>query len=135
MDENKTKKPLARCIKCKRNASINKSKQCELCILKDTSSRYFGQNTHWKKLADLFVLQEKKCAYTGINLYLGGNASLDHIIARANGGENKIENFQWVHNWINLMKGTLTEQEFKLELRDFVLTIIKNCPQLFKNSI
>jgi CRISPR/Cas system Type II protein with McrA/HNH and RuvC-like nuclease domain len=69
-----------------------------------------------KKDADMIIsLLEKQnhiCIYTGEKLIPGINASIDHIVPVSRGGENKIENLQWVTKRINTIKNDLTHQEF-----------------------
>lgn len=71
---------------------------------------------------NLFIKQERKCAYTGLELtfperdkdrrYGRRDASLDRIDSNIG---YSIENVQWIHKDINAMKMSLSENEF-LEL-------------------
>ena len=65
---------------------------------------------------DLFVLQNKKCALTGVDLVLpkrhgdtNGNASLDRIDSSKGYIEN---NLQWLHKDINNIKLNFDEDYF-----------------------
>lgn len=60
---------------------------------------------------ELFVLQNKQCALTGLPLNFGKNktASLDRIDSAIGYVKN---NIQWVHKKINLMKQSLSQEEF-----------------------
>lgn len=76
-----------------------------------------------EEMWELFVKQEGKCALTGIDLVLYCShipvtdkkyysyitASLDRI--DSNKGYT-LENVQWVHKWINIMKNTLNNEQF-----------------------
>jgi hypothetical protein len=66
---------------------------------------------------NLFLKQERKCVYTGLPLAFirnfayghGQSASLDRINSYE---AYTSDNIQWVHRKINLMKGTLSQDEF-----------------------
>jgi hypothetical protein len=66
---------------------------------------------------ELFIKQGGRCAYTGLSLNFlrafqygrGQSASLDRI--DSNKPYDK-DNIQWVHQKVNLMKGTLSSDEF-----------------------
>jgi hypothetical protein len=81
-------------------------------------------------LEELFLLQNKKCALSGLNLIFSkvnknkfgvGNASLDRI--DSNIGYIK-GNVQWVHKKINIMKNVYTQDEF-----------IKMCSYVHKTNL
>ena len=67
---------------------------------------------------ELFLKQNKKCALTGQDLYLSPfhkernkvTASLDRIDSDKG---YTIENVQWIHKDINIMKNNLSEKKFK----------------------
>lgn len=64
-------------------------------------------NISLSDLADLAEKQDKKCALSGIDLVFDGdfnkiNASLDRIDSTKG---YEIDNIQWVHKKINMMKG------------------------------
>lgn len=63
---------------------------------------------------DLFILQNKKCALTGEQIYFGKNktASLDRIDSNLG---YSINNCQWLHKDINILKNNL-DQNFFIEL-------------------
>jgi len=62
---------------------------------------------------DLFLTQNRKCVYTGLDLFFGTsrkrNASLDRIDSNGHYVEG---NVQWVHKTINIMKRDMSEKEF-----------------------
>lgn len=63
-------------------------------------------------LLALFELQEGRCAYTKIELVMGANASIDHIVPRSRGGADLIDNVQWVDRQVNNAKNNMTHDEF-----------------------
>ncbi len=59
-----------------------------------------------------FDKQGGRCIYTGVNLIMGDNATLDHKVPKSRGGSDSIENIQWVTRTINQMKTDMTHEEF-----------------------
>ena len=55
-------------------------------------------------LMRLFDKQDGVCPYSGRKLILGKTASVDHVIAKNNGGTNDESNLQWVHIHVNRAK-------------------------------
>ncbi len=68
---------------------------------------------------NLFLEQDRKCKYTGIELFFSRN-NLEHRMGEANASLDRIDpsvgyvegNLQWLHKRINVMKGNMEEQEF-----------------------
>lgn len=108
-----------KCIKCKDYAIENTYSFCEKHFLKYVSLRHSGTATNWKYLKQLLESQNNKCFYSGIDLILGQNASIDHIKSKSKYPELKhdINNLQWVDIKVNLMKRESNEDYF-LELID-----------------
>ena len=109
------------CRKCNFRDALYDSQKCEICTLKAISCDHFKTIAYWKDLAEILISQRHKCPYSGATLYLGKNASLDHIIAKGNGGSNTIDNVQWVHKLVNFMKGCLDENNFVEEFKLFII--------------
>lgn len=73
----------------------------------------------YEYLWDLFLRQDRKCAYSGIEIFFSRN-NIEHIngdytasLDRINSSLGYIEgNVQWVHKRVNVMKGNMEEQEF-----------------------
>lgn len=63
-----------------------------------------------RQLASLWKYQKGKCALTGKRL--DRTAQLDHCLPKAKGGEDRIENLQWVCAEINRAKRDLTHDQF-----------------------
>ena len=92
------------CFVCGKNEPIDNHKICETCCIKRAASHNLKDTSKWTELFDLLKKQNYLCPFTGRKLIIGINAELDHIIPRAKGGEDKIENMQWVCAEINKMK-------------------------------
>jgi 5-methylcytosine-specific restriction endonuclease McrA len=67
-------------------------------------------------LAALWKRQRGRCALTGRRL--DKTAHLDHIVPRAKGGTDNIENLRWVCDEVNLAKRDLSDQDFIQLCRD-----------------
>ncbi len=73
----------------------------------------------YEYLWNLFIQQDRKCAYSGIEIFFSRN-NIEHIngdytasLDRINNSLGYIEgNVQWVHKRVNIMKGNMEEQEF-----------------------
>lgn len=90
---------------------------------KELSARYWNDIKHGAKMRnlefslskefvyDLLEKQNFKCALSGINIKLSKSrtASLDRIDSTKGYIEN---NIQWVHSWVNIMKGAMSNEEF-----------------------
>ena len=91
---------------------INDSNHCKSCYLKSVSFQNLGSISQWQELDNLFQSQNGICPYSGIQLILGVNSSLDHKIAKSCGGSNDIDNLQWTHKLVNQMKWDTEESQF-----------------------
>ena len=63
-------------------------------------------------LEKLWQQQAGRCAYTGLPLTPGYDASIDHMVPPSRGGARSIENLCWAHTVINRMKSDMTHAEF-----------------------
>jgi hypothetical protein len=68
-------------------------------------------NVRAKDLASLWKKQRGLCALSGRRLNRE-NAQIDHIVARARGGNDEIENLRWLHAEVNLALRELNDHEF-----------------------
>ena len=101
------------CLLCGKPASVRvKQPLCQDCWFKEISRNRTGTSHNWQLIKGLFESQKQRCAYTGIMLIPGQNASLDHIVPTHQGGDNSIYNLQWVDYQINIMKNSLNHDEF-----------------------
>jgi hypothetical protein len=94
---------------------------CKEHLLKDLARTHLKNRNGFDKLDKLFENQNI-CPYSGKKLVLGVNTSIDHKIPKSKGGENKIENLQWVYRPVNTMKQDFMEEEFF----ELIKTIYKN---------
>ncbi len=102
------------CIGCRvANANtIPNQKLCLECYMKILSHDNLGSRADWPLLLEKFNSCGGKCAYSGLQLTLGTDASLDHIIPVSKGGAfADINNLQWVHRTVNSLKRDLLEEE------------------------
>jgi hypothetical protein len=99
------------CLCCGDEPSIG-GKLCRTCVLRNAARVHFGTTKRWKDLDELFTRQNGTCPYTGKNLTIGIDASVDHIIPKSRGGSLGTENMQWVFAPVNFMKHNLLEEEF-----------------------
>lgn len=88
---------------------------CEKCWYKQISRRATGSTDNWKYIKDLMEKQEHTCAYTGVLIRPGFNASLDHIVPKTHPdfpGEGDTGNLAWSHVMVNACKNAMTPEEF-----------------------
>lgn len=107
---------LGLCKYCGKNEVTNiESDCCGVCRCKKVATNNLRDSKRWNDLKELFDRQNV-CPYTGIQLILGVNATLDHISPKSKGGQDNIENLQWVYGGddfdVNLMKGISSGKEF-----------------------
>ena len=80
--------------------------------MKSSARTWLGDSKRHVDLKQMLESQGYKCVYTGRRLEIGGNASIDHKIPRSRGGEDVIENLQWVDWQVNRAKTDMTHDEF-----------------------
>lgn len=76
-------------------------------------------NIELKYVWDLFMKQNKRCKYTGIEIFFSRN-NLEHRMGESTASLDRIDsskgyvkgNVHWVHKRINIMKGNMSHQEF-----------------------
>jgi len=109
---------LGLCNECGKPASIGgKYKLCEVCWFRHIAKVRTGAYKNWLAIKELLQRQNYRCAYTGTELIIGDNASLDHITPCVKGGDNSITNLQWIDRRVNTIKYDMTHQEFILYLK------------------
>lgn len=90
------------------------SDYCRTCYLKLLAGNVLGSRTRWQELVDILNRADWRCAYTGEELILGVNLSLDHInpICRFPEQKHDASNVEPVTLEVNLMKRHMTKKEF-----------------------
>jgi 5-methylcytosine-specific restriction endonuclease McrA len=109
------------CVNCGKEKSGSLSYLCPTCILRSQASKLWKDSSLWTKLSDLIESQNCKCPYSGVDLVIGKNASIDHIVPRGNGGTNEVNNLQWVDVYINRMKLDKSHEEFLATIRQIAI--------------
>ena len=101
------------CYDCRRSKPLQWHKLCDLCYCQSVSANRFNLNTRasGQSLLDKFHSQKGRCAISGAQMILGKDCDLDHIIPTSRGGENTLDNAQWVLSACNRMKDNLLEKE------------------------
>ena len=91
-----------------------------LTALKNSAKRRgIDFSISYELLWDIFLKQDKKCAYSNIEIFFS-RSNLEHINGDYTASLDRIDNslgyiegnVQWVHKRINIMKGNMTHQEF-----------------------
>lgn len=106
------------CVVCGKRDAVagDKLRLCDICWIKSTLQRSTGSRKNWKTLRDALVSQ-KHCPYSGVELIIGKNASIDHKIPVSRGGTHDVNNLQWIDLHINYMKRDMTDDEFRAVIR------------------
>lgn len=100
------------CAACIYQPQIEGHRLCVKCYCRGVSYDRFNTSTHWQALLEKFAAQDGKCAISGVQMTLGKDCELDHIVPESRGGAKGIENTQWVLMVCNRMKDNLLEDEF-----------------------
>lgn len=103
-------KKRGRCVSCG-GVKSNNGYICHKCVFKNVAYKQLNNRSRWEELKALFEKQNGRCAVTGLEIQLGNNASIDHIIPTSRGGQNDIENLRWVHITFNRIKNNMTDGE------------------------
>jgi 5-methylcytosine-specific restriction endonuclease McrA len=87
---------------------------CEPCYFKKTSTDCLKTAKHAEVIGQKLKDQNYRCAYTGEEIILGLNDSLDHILPISKFPELRSDpaNVEWVTRKVNCMKWDSTRDEF-----------------------
>lgn len=87
---------------------------CVDCYMASASKQNLGTTKHRHELKERFFAEGSKCFYTGKELILGVNASLDHMnpVSRFGESANVPENLVWCDRAVNEAKKSMTKEEF-----------------------
>ena len=85
-----------------------------------------------EQLFGLWVRQRGRCALSGKKL--DRTAHLDHVLPKARGGADCIENYRWVAPEVNLMKRDLTDTEFMAICKDCMAWIGERIDMIEKRN-
>lgn len=102
------------CLRCGRKRDIDHNTFCRVCWFKDRSLCATGTIANYKELEAKLIAQDSKCYFTGKQLVIGTNASVDHLTSKYNDKslESDVNNLVWADLTINTMKNSCNEQEF-----------------------
>jgi predicted DNA-binding protein YlxM (UPF0122 family) len=103
---------VAEVIKSAKRKSEAVAFEVDLIQLQAKKSSNNTDTANSTELMELIERQGFRCALTGQVIDDPSTASLDHIEPVSNGGNNKIDNLQWVLNDVNIMKGTFSQKRF-----------------------
>ncbi len=87
---------------------------CETCYLKKQAHRHLGETAKWMVILKILENQNWKCAYTGDQLVLGVNDSLDHIFPKFTHPllAEDPSNLEWTTRAVNIMKRAMSPDQF-----------------------
>lgn len=107
------------CVACGKTPMPSMAKKnlwrlCETCYLKKRARMRLGNGQHWVAIKEKLIAQNFQCAYTGAQIILGVNDSLDHIypVHKFPNLKSDLHNVEWITREINEMKGDRTPGEF-----------------------
>jgi len=112
------KQAAGRCYRCGGRPPCVPKGRCRTCILRTAAVRHRASLpvviAAWRK-------HKGRCAYSGVRIRLGVNASLEHVLPRMDGGDSGVDNIVWVDNRVNNAKHCMPITEFVVMCRN-VLT-------------
>ena len=109
------------CLECSDPALTGRTR-CKRCSLKHIVSPITNA---YDELEDKLHAQGHRCPYSGVALAIGENASIDHIVPRSKGGTHDLDNLQWVHTWVNMLKSDSSSDEFQERFDEFLMASIR----------
>lgn len=99
------------CYYCKKNVALIKNSLCEICNLKQKSCNIWNTRKRWVDLKLIWDKQKGICPYTKRKLEIP-TSEIDHIIPKSKGGDDSVDNLEFVLAEINHMKGKIMRDKF-----------------------
>ena len=108
------------CIQCHKEKTYATLDSCLTCNMKAKAYIHLKDRSRYEELIEKLESQLYLCPYTGEQLIIGVNASVDHIYPKKRFPElaHDINNLEWVHSRINNMKHDFTKDEFLAMVRN-----------------
>lgn len=99
---------------CCGNEKLKKSVYCFTHWFCNNASKNLNNYNLGIDLINIYEKQNRKCVYSGVELIPSINMSLDHIVSRYDNKDliHDINNVQWVHKDINVMKNRFSHDNF-----------------------
>jgi 5-methylcytosine-specific restriction endonuclease McrA len=85
------------------------------------------------QVSRLWYNQRGRCALTGRKM--DRSAQLDHILPKVRGGNDSVENLQWVCEAANIAKRHMTEEEFTALCADVMSWIGRRIQQVVSSNV
>jgi len=101
-----------KCVWCTGSRDTDHETLCSECCFIGAARAWLGGAKDVGLLKQLLEDQHHVCPYTGYELVVGQNASVDHKVPRSRGGSLDLSNLQWVDAHINRVKTDMTHEEF-----------------------
>lgn len=111
------------CCSCRKASVYPGITKCRTCWFKLSASRNIGDASRWRELEALLLSQQSRCAYSGRELVIGKNASVEHIqpISKSKNRAVDIENIKWIDSQVNMAKGQLSLHDFIILCKDILM--------------
>lgn len=110
------------CCSCRKAKVYPGITKCRTCWFKLSARRNIGDASRWPELEALLLSQQSRCAYSGRELVIGKNASVEHVtpISKSKSRAVDIANIKWIDSQVNMAKGTLSLHEFILLCKEML---------------
>lgn len=108
----------SQCKRCYQNLKNERRRRRGISFWEKLAANLYGKGGYVPipELRKLGYPEGQKCYLCGKEIKKREDAEIDHILPRAKGGENKIENIAWTHHECNRIKHDLTIEELKEKL-------------------
>ena len=111
------------CKDCARGRRYNSLTRCLDCSFKFLASKHLGSAKRWIELKEALARQNNRCAYSGKEIDIGMNASVEHVQSQSKHEKRRrdITNIKWVDVRVNKSKQDMSLHDY-LMLCKSVLT-------------